>query len=144
MKKQIYNFLKFKIIFFRLRKKIYSIIKLLFWKVFDHFTKSSILVSPFFGNTLRKTIHKILKLTIKILEYVGFSFFTKRIISRYINIKNLKNLKKDLNIQYSPEVVNSNQIDYESRLLSMYSSSSKAKKINQDLMLLLDRRSYSE
>ena len=68
MKKQIYNFLKFKIIFFRLRKKIYSIIKLLFWKVFDHFTKSSILVSPFFGNTLRKTIHTILKLTIVTLR----------------------------------------------------------------------------
>ena len=47
-------------------------------------------------------------------------------------------------IQFSPELVNYNQIDYESRLLSMYSSSSKAKKINQDLMLLLDRRSYSE
>ena len=141
MKKQIYNLLKFKIVFFRLRKKIYSISKLLFWKVFDHFTKSSILVSPFFGNTLRKIIRKILKLTIKILENIGFSFITKRIISRYINIKNLK---KDLNIQFSPEVVNSNQIDYESRLLSMYTSSSKAKKINQDLMLLLDRRSYSE
>ena len=144
MRKQIYNFFKCKIIFFRLRKKISFIIKLFLWKAFDYFTKSSILVSPFFGNTLRKTIRKILKLIIKILEYVGFSFLTKRIMSRYINIKNLKNLKKDLNIQYSSEVVNSNQIDYESRLLSMYSSSSKAKKINEDLMLLLDRRSYSE
>ena len=141
MKKQIYNFIKFKIIFFRLRKKISSIIKLFFWKLFDHFTNSSILVSPFLGNTLRKIIRKILKLTIKILESFGFSFLTKRIISRY---KNIKNLKKDLNFQFSPELVNSNQIDYESRLLSMYPSSSKAKKINQDLMLLLDRRSYSE
>ena len=141
MKKQIYNFLKFKNIFFRLRTKIYSIIKLLFWKVFDYFSKSSILVSPFFGKTLKKTIYKIIKLAIKILEYFGFSFFTKRIISRYINIKNVQ---KDLNIQFSAEVVNSNQIDYESRLLSIYPSSSKAKKINQDLMRLLDRRYYSE
>ena len=141
MKKQIYNFIKFKIIFFRLRKKISSIIKLFFWKLFDYFTKSSILVSPFLGNTLRKIIRKILKLTIKILENFGFSFLTKRIISRYNNIKNPK---KNLNFQFSPELVNFNQIDYESRLLSMYPSSPKAKKINQDLMLLLDRRSYSE
>ena len=141
MKKQIYNFFKFKIIFFRLIKKISSIIKLFFWKGFDNFTKSSILFSPFLGNTLRKIISKILKLTIKILENFGFSFLTKRIISRYINIKNSK---KELNIQFSPELVNSNQIDYESRLLSMYPSSSKAKKINQDLMRLLDRRSYTE
>lgn len=141
MRKQIYNFFKFKIIFFRLRKKISFIIKLFFWKAFDYFTKSSILVSPFFGNTLRKSIRKILKLTIKVLENFGFSFLTKRIINRYNNIKNPK---KNLNFQFSPELVNFNQIDYESRLLSMYPSSSKAKKINQDLMLLLDRRSYSE
>ena len=141
MRKQIYNFFKFKIIFFRLRKKISFIIKLFLWKVFDHFTKASILVTPFFGNTLRKSIRKILKLTIKILENFGFSFLTKRIISRFIN---RTNPKKDLNIEFSPELVNSNQIDYESRLLSIYPSSSKAKKIHQDLMLLLDRRSYSE
>ena len=141
MRKQIYNFFKFKNIFFRLRKKISFIIKLFFWKAFDYFTKSSILVSPFFGNTLRKSIRKILKLTIKVLENFGFSFLTKRIINRYNNIKNPK---KNLNFQFSPELVNFNQIDYESRLLSMYPSSSKAKKINQDLMLLLDRRSYSE
>ena len=141
MKKQIYNFMKFKIIFFRLRKKISSIIKLFFWKVFDRFTKSSILLSPFFCNTLIKIIRKILKLTIKILENFGFSFLTKRIISMYINIKNPR---KDINIKFSPELVNSNQIDYESRLLSIYPSSSKAKKINQDLMRLLDGRFYSE
>ena len=141
MRKQIYNFFKFKNIFFRLRKKISFIIKLFFWKAFDYFTKSSILVSPFFGNTLRKSIRKILKLTIKVLENFGFSFLTKRIINRYNNIKNPK---KNLNFQFSPELVNFNQIDYESRLLSMYPSSAKAKKIHQDLMLLLDRRSYSE
>ncbi len=138
MKKQIFNFFKFKIIFFRLRKKISSIIKLFFWKVFDHFIKSSILVSPFLGNTVRKIIRKIVKLTIKILENFGFFFLTKSITSRYIN---LKNPKKELNIQFSPELVNSNQIDYESRLLSMYTSSSNARKINKDLMRLLDRRS---
>ena len=141
MRKQIYIFFKFKIIFFRLRKKISYIIKLFFWKVFDRFTKSSILLSPFFGHSLRQIIRQILKLIIKILENFGFYFLTKRIISRYINIKNTR---KDLNIQFSPELVNSNQIDYESRLLSIYPSSSKAKKINQDLIRLLDRRSYSE
>ena len=130
--------MKFKIIFFRLRKKISSIIKLFFWKVFDRFTKSSILLSPFFCNTLIKIIRKILKLTIKILENFGFFFLTKRIISRYNNIKNPK---KNLNFQFSPELVNFNQIDYESRLLSFYSSSSQAKRINADLSALLVRRS---
>ena len=124
-----------------MKKKFFSIIKLFLWKAFDYLTKSIILVSPFLGNTLRKIIRKILKLTIKILENFGFSFLTKRIISMYINIKNPR---KDINIKFSPELVNSNQIDYESRLLSIYPSSSKAKKIHQDLMLLLDRRSYSE
>tara|TARA_Y100001968_G_scaffold332176_1_gene389390 strand:+ start:787 stop:1212 length:426 start_codon:yes stop_codon:yes gene_type:complete len=138
MKKQIFNFFKFKIIFFQLRKKISSVIKLFFWKVFDQFTKSSILVGPYLGKTLRKIIRKFCKLTVRILEDFGFSFLTQRVINRYIDIKSPQ---RDLSIQFSPELVNSNQIDYESRLLSIYTSSSKARKISQDLILLLDRRS---
>ena len=141
MKKQIFNFFKFKIIFFQLRKKISSVIKLFFWKVFDQFTKSSILVSPYLGKTLRKIIRKFFKLTVRILEDFGFSFLTQRVINRYIDIKRPQ---RDLSIQFSPELENSNQIDYESRLLSIYTSSSKARKISQDLILLLDRRSCTK
>ncbi len=124
--------------FFRLRKRINYIIKVFCWKIFDSFTKLSILVSPFFNNNIKKYIFKLLKLIIRILEICGFSFLTKRVIGRYNNMKKNKTVPS---IKFSPNLINSNQIDYESRLLSMYSSSSQAKRINEDLSLLLTKRS---
>ena len=138
MNKQIYIFLKLKIIFFRFRKRINYIIKPLCLKIFDSFTKSIVFVSPYFHNNIKKYILKFLKLIIRILEIFGFSFLTKRVISRYHNIK--KN-KTTPSVKFSPDLINSNQIDYESRLLSFYSSSSQAKRINADLRALLVRRS---
>ena len=138
MNKQIYIFLKLKIIFFRFRKRINYIIKSLCLKIFDSFTKSIVFVSPYFHNNIKKYILKFLKLIIRILEIFGFSFLTKRVISRYHNIK--KN-KTTPSVKFSPDLINSNQIDYESRLLSFYSSSSQAKRINADLRALLVRRS---
>ena len=124
--------------FFRLRKRINYIIKGFCWEIFDSFTKLSILVSPFFNNNIKKYIFKILKLIIKILEICGFSFLTKRVIGRYNNMKKNKTVPS---IKFSHNLINSNQIDYESRLLSIYSSSSQAKRINEDLSLLLTKRS---
>ena len=138
MKKQIYIFFKLKVMFFRLRKRINYIIKIFCWKIFDSFTKLSILVSPFFNNNIKKYIFKLLKLIIRILEIFGFSFLTKRVIGRYNNMKQNKTVPS---IKFSPNLINSNQIDYESRLLSIYSSSSQAKRINEDLSLLLTKRS---
>ena len=138
MNKQIYIFLKLKIIFFRFRKRINYIIKSLCVKIFDSFAKSIVLVSPYFHNNIKKYILKFLKLIIRILEIFGFSFLTKRVISRYHNIKKNKTAPS---VKLSPDLINSNQIDYESRLLSFYASSSKAKRINADLSALLVRRS---
>ena len=121
MNKQIYIFLKLKIIFFRFRKRINYIIKSLCLKIFDSFTKSIVLVSPYLHNNIKKYIFKFLKLIIRILEIFGFSFLTKRVISRYHNIKKNKTAPS---VKLSSDLINSNQIDYESRLLSFYSSSS--------------------
>ena len=138
MKKQIYIFLKLKIIFFRFKKRINYIIKSLCLKTFDSFTKLSILVSPYFHNIIKKYIFKFLKLIIRLLEISGFSFITKRVVSRYHNIKKNKPVTSN---KFSPNLIKSNQICYENRLLSIYSSSSHAKRINEDLILLLARRS---
>ena len=138
MNKQIYIFLKLKIIFFKFTKRVNYIIKSLCLKIFDSFTKSSILVSPYFHNNIKKYIFKFFKLMIRILEIFGFSFLTKRVISRYHLIKKNKSAPS---INLSPDLTKFNQIDYENRLLSIYSSSFQAKRINKDLRLLLGRRS---
>ena len=136
MKKQVYNVLRLKVVFFLLRKKIYSIIKFVFWRIFDYVTTSSFILKPLFANYLIKIIIRVLKLIKKFFDYCGFNFITKRIISRYFNIKNQN---KYTNYKLTSKMNYVNQIDYESRLISI-SSSPHIKKIHEDLIHRLSIR----
>ena len=140
MQKQVYNFSRFKVVFFLFRKKIYSIIKFIFWKIFDFFIKSSFLLKPFLGNYLIKYLIKVIKLIKKILDFCGFNFLIKRLVTRYFNIKNQnKYPNNSLATQINPEINNINHIDYESRLISI-SSTPNIKKIHEDLIHRLSTR----
>ena len=137
MKKQVYNFMRLKFVFFLLRKKIYSIIKFIFWKTFDYLTASTLILRPFFANYLIKIVIRFLRVIKKFFDYLGFDYIVKRIINRYFDIKN-KN--KYTNSKFSSEMSYANQIDYENRLISISSSSSHIKKIHDDLIHRLSTR----
>ena len=137
MKKQVYNFMRLKVVFFLLRKKIYSIIKFIFWKIFDYFIASTLILRPFFANHLIKIVIRFLRVIKKFFDYLGFDYIVKRIINRYFDIKN-KN--KYTNSKFSSEMSYANQIDYENRLISISSSSSHIKKIHDDLIHRLSTR----
>ena len=136
MKKQVYNFMTLKVVFFLLRKKIYSTIKFIFWKIFDYVTASTLILRPFFANHLIKIVIRFLRVIKKFFDYLGFDYIVKRIINRYFDIKN-KN--KYSNSKFTSEMSYANQIDYENRLISI-SSSSHIKKIHDDLIHRLSTR----